>query len=67
VRFLLGMIAGLTKYCRHFRKNLTITLFNLVLIIPFAKNMLKKKEDELREDFKLKVKAMRKNQVYQLP
>lgn len=44
-----------------------ISLFNLMMILPCAKNILKGRESKMREEFRTAIKAMRKNQVYKLP
>lgn len=61
------ILCSTVKYFKNFRKNITLTLFNMLLWTPCGRSYLAKEERKMKEEFKIKWKGKRKNQVYKLP
>ena len=57
VKILMTLACKASRFSRHFKQNLTIMLFNLALLLPPVRNYVEKKDKEVNDKMRAKVKA----------
>ena len=55
------------KYCKNFRANLMVTLFNFAIWLPCGKYYLQKERNKAINEFRERQKSKRTGQQYKLP
>lgn len=55
-KILKAIFRNVYNYLKNFKKNIVITLFNLVLTLPWARRKFEEQENKLKEEFKNTIK-----------
>lgn len=60
-------LGSVFSYMRNFRKNIVVSLFNIVIRCPLIKKRINQVEEKMSSEIKQTIKALRKNPTFKLP